>query len=628
MSDNSSSNGTDTTGVASLAVAIVALVVAVVALVGTTAQVLQQYLATAVGYSNCGRRVMGAWARYTKLIFHPWELRFEVVFSSPEIWVLPADSNFFHNKKGGVVGLQDLPDARPPTYKEIVRDEKTGIADYSASWLALLSTLREMEQQNPGASQENVAPYHRREYFRHRLTVGVTPRTQTLDLMPEGVKKPYATTTLKNVVQLAALMGLHWKEFDRTANRYVADGNGLMMTGSAVPHLGIMFTFACHGWQDFGVDARVIPECDITELCFGIVPSVFIPGLHQLHKKAARAPRALHFLKLGSRREIASTLAVFGCDRDTAAAIASAEHLFPVLFELLAMLTTSIRKRHCPFRTLPNPLPFHWDPSTFSPAKLLDAFARHLEHPHAIEISTALSAADPALRYYVETLPKLSGTGEEEIRVQRLHDAIEWCTAWLRAWEAARSAEVVFVVRAHLEAVAGEVVIGVVLGGGGEGGGGVLGGLGAGMLFGERDSDSDTAAGFGAAGDIDRGGASQKAAAAGASSASPSPAAHEGGREARLIELYFRVVPPRIVMEMRELRQLMEKAAEGTGGGGLGSARRRREEMQRTETRAVIVWLVVVLRMLCWMNLHTFHPDDVQMSKSDLVDSRLPVYIS
>ncbi|KAK4169948.1 hypothetical protein QBC43DRAFT_329520 [Cladorrhinum sp. PSN259] len=59
---------------ASLAVAIVALVVALVALLGTTAQVFQQYLATAAGYSNCGKRVMGPWARNTKLVFHPWEL--------------------------------------------------------------------------------------------------------------------------------------------------------------------------------------------------------------------------------------------------------------------------------------------------------------------------------------------------------------------------------------------------------------------------------------------------------------------------------------------------------------------------------------------------------------------------
>jgi hypothetical protein len=38
--------------------------------------------------------------------------------------------------------------------------------------------------------------------------------------------------------------------------------------------------------------------------------------------------------------------------------------------------------------------------------------------------------------------------------------------------------------------------------------------------------------------------------------------------------------------------------------------------------------LVLMLRMLCWLNLHTFHPGDVQVPKSDLMGTRLPVYIS
>lgn len=133
-------------------------------------------------------------------------------------------------------------------------------------------------------------------------------------------------------------------------------------------------------------------------------------------------------------------------------------------------------------------------------------------------------------------------------------------------------------------------------------------------MFGEREDEGGEAAG--AAG----------ATASGAAAPPPPTTAKtdEGGREARLMELYFRAVPPRIV---RELRQLMEKAAEGATGGG-GGAARRREEMRKAESRAVTVWLVLLLRMLCWMNLHTFHPDDVQLPKSDLVDSRLPVYIS
>jgi hypothetical protein len=40
------------------------------------------------------------------------------------------------------------------------------------------------------------------------------------------------------------------------------------------------------------------------------------------------------------------------------------------------------------------------------------------------------------------------------------------------------------------------------------------------------------------------------------------------------------------------------------------------------------VWCTLVLRMICWLMLHDFDRDDVQISKGDLFGSRLPVYIS
>ncbi len=54
----------------------VALVVSLVALLGTIAQVLQQYYASAAGFSNCGENVMGLRYTTTKRIFRPTQLRF------------------------------------------------------------------------------------------------------------------------------------------------------------------------------------------------------------------------------------------------------------------------------------------------------------------------------------------------------------------------------------------------------------------------------------------------------------------------------------------------------------------------------------------------------------------------
>ena len=78
-------------------VAIVALAVSLIALVGTTLQVLQQYFASAAGYSNCGEKVIGEWHKSKKRKFVWEELRFEVQFETPVIFVCPPA-----NKKGPV----------------------------------------------------------------------------------------------------------------------------------------------------------------------------------------------------------------------------------------------------------------------------------------------------------------------------------------------------------------------------------------------------------------------------------------------------------------------------------------------------------------------------------------------
>jgi hypothetical protein len=40
------------------------------------------------------------------------------------------------------------------------------------------------------------------------------------------------------------------------------------------------------------------------------------------------------------------------------------------------------------------------------------------------------------------------------------------------------------------------------------------------------------------------------------------------------------------------------------------------------------IWCTLVFRMVCWLMLHDFHKKDVQISKSELLGSRLPVYIA
>jgi len=51
------------------------------------------------------------------------------------------------------------------------------------------------------------------------------------------------------------------------------------------------------------------------------------------------------------------------------------------------------------------------------------------------------------------------------------------------------------------------------------------------------------------------------------------------------------------------------------------------DELQREGLERKTVWCTLVIRMLCWLLLHDFHPDDVNIVPSELKGSQMPVYI-
>ena len=69
-------------------VALLALIVSLVALLIAFLQVIQQYAATAYDYRRCSVRTMGGWAKHTKRLFVPSEIRFEITYVVPHIEVL------------------------------------------------------------------------------------------------------------------------------------------------------------------------------------------------------------------------------------------------------------------------------------------------------------------------------------------------------------------------------------------------------------------------------------------------------------------------------------------------------------------------------------------------------------
>lgn len=317
---------------------LIALIVSLVALLGTVAQVLQQYYASAQGYQNCGESVMGEWHRSKKRRFRWSELRFEVQFESPVIFVCPPTNERGPVPKQPIKFITGTQESLEKTKTLLAKDENQRLmalknnqvhtADNErATWVTLLSHLQTMEQESrdwqqnqlknfppPGPSQSlDLAGIES-----HTLVVAVQSKKRSWDTMPPDVRKPYATTTMCHLLEIAAMMGIYWKEFDRSKDKYRAEGNGYMLTGSNIHDLGLMFTFRITGKSHFG-ENRVIPVDEVKEMCCGSASTIFqeIKDNRRLEFPNEDS-KDLAFLHLGSMAEIAETLVQMECNTNTA----------------------------------------------------------------------------------------------------------------------------------------------------------------------------------------------------------------------------------------------------------------------------------------------------------------------
>ncbi|KAJ6438865.1 fungal hydrophobin domain-containing protein [Purpureocillium lavendulum] len=438
-------------------VAVVALIVSVVALSATFMQVLQQYYASASGYSQCNEKVMGAWARTKSRRFSWEELRFEVQFDAPVIFVSPPN-----NRNGPILGapiffLDGTPpsmeathtasaemDLRKEYHARSVRERIHTADNERASWLSLLYAVQRMEAKSrewqqkryeerfeqlgppaPGSgggsgsnnnininthtntndrnnndtiiNNNNLCEREKREKTQqqglppallpqsppalrdcHTLTVALQRKRKSWDTMPASVSKPYATTTMCHLIEMMAALGVYWKEFDRRRDRYRGEGNGFMVLGERISDLGLMFSFQVYGECRFEAN-RVIPVDYIKELCFGYVPTIYRETFDQRRLGApSDEVENLGSLQMASRREVAETLVVIGCNKNTVqyylddASITT--HLFPFSFEILGMLSQTFHIKQTYFTYIPNPTSDCWDERSLSLVGTLEAY--------------------------------------------------------------------------------------------------------------------------------------------------------------------------------------------------------------------------------------------------------------
>ena len=420
MSSNSSSNSSDPSADSDdnmqnyLAGA--ALAVSLVALIVSTFQLLQQYYGSTNGLASCSKTVIGKWARFTKRKFLWKEFRFEVRFCAPVLFVAPPTNVFGplgdHNVQE-ITYLDGTNYDRTHTWTieehDVIRKanltgrETVHTADNElSSWVTMLMAIQRMERESyqwatminkdgqppqgpataPGFGCDGPdGEPGEKTLYRHTLAVGMQAKRRTWDAMPGDLKKPYATSAMCHIIEIMAMLGIHWKEFDRSTNAYRAQGNGFIVTGSMVPNLGIAFTFETSGKPWFQ-ENRVVPEDKVKQLCFGYCPTLFQLGLKI--PIYADEPKDYGTLQLGTRAEIAETLVSFACNTNTVNYFRLGNehtrysHLFPVPFEMLGMVGEILQIRHTPFTMLPNPTLFTWDKSAFSLINMLDSFQKQL----------------------------------------------------------------------------------------------------------------------------------------------------------------------------------------------------------------------------------------------------------
>lgn len=328
----------------------VALVISLVALLGTFAQVLQQYIASAAGYANCGESVMGKWHESKKRKFLATELRFKVQFETPVIFVCPPSNTkgpiknkpicFVDGTNSSLEQTRALLAGDEEAQRRSLQENRVHTADNErASWVMLLSQLQSMEKESQEWQQQHYNSNPPQSlppvgFNSHTLAVAVQAKERSWDNMPASLKKPYATTTMCHLLELAAMMGIHWKEFDRSVDRYRGEGNGYILTGANVADLGVTFRLQICGKSRF-LENRVIPVDEVKELCCGFVSTLF-QGENKDRRRIEfpnEDPKDLGYLQLGSKFEIAETMVLIDCNTDTANYFRSDDtrhgHLFP-----------------------------------------------------------------------------------------------------------------------------------------------------------------------------------------------------------------------------------------------------------------------------------------------------------
>ncbi|KAI8297691.1 modin [Colletotrichum sp. SAR11_240] len=576
------------------------------------------------------RLTVGKWAQAVRRIARPRELRFDIQFEVPVLFLCsprattgPLTDQPVVLIDGSAQSLErsrvDLPASYvpPANGREVLRKEKSATRTESsgrASWVDLLSALQRLELDSQAWDRNEVAkrqilPETRVDgaHGGPTLAVALQRKPGTWSTLPSHFKRPAASTTWGDIVALAAWLGMYWTDIDRSGGCYRAQGNGYAIAGSEVANVGTVFTFQVHGRSRFE-ENRVAPVAGLRELCFGFVPTIFHAAADD---ECRRSWQGFPLPNFSSTAEVAGSLVALGCDAAAARMFIDdgvVSHVYPVIFEVTGMLAQSFHIQNSSFMRLPNPTPYRWDTRAFSLPLMLDAFASQIR---SLSAGGSSSVVQRRLAQYSSDLRELStptrseGAPSSAVAVlDRLHYVIEKLDGILKAKtpgfgdqtrpaagkaageDEQRQELVLLVLAVHVKRV--------------------LSGLNEHMAATGARPGSDWDGGDAVKDDDET--ADPLAAEEEAFLWRDVRSAPPEIRQHTLMRIYFDVVRPNIVAEVRKT---MSPDGE-----------------TQVASRAEDIWCTLVFRSVCWLMLHDFHPMDVQIPKSDLYGSEVPVFIA
>ncbi|KAJ2993584.1 hypothetical protein NUW58_g1795 [Xylaria curta] len=263
-------------------IAVVALILVILALYVMVLQSAAQYIGTLrEQYRHCNDRVIGDWASGREYRFHFRDYRFEMMIKVP---VLFTSGGPGHRESvyGNIYCIGEREESKPstpttnqkgPRSRNLHLSSSKAVGFEQATWLAMLSSLQAMEDESANCEKPSPAHPHQSPYSR-TMHVSFGEKRLSWDAMPANFRRPLAFTSMGDLVVIAAMLGTHWKMLNRHQSSYYADGNGLMFESSKVDGIGLVFSFRRTGRATFGKH-RILPVIELNELSFGRVPTIF-----------------------------------------------------------------------------------------------------------------------------------------------------------------------------------------------------------------------------------------------------------------------------------------------------------------------------------------------------------------